>query len=92
MTGEYISALDTSIVYSDELPGHIRAFATPSLDGGYTIVVNLKLNGESQRKAVEHELFHILSGDFNSELPVIYIEKSALEKRKPAPITSMDSD
>ncbi len=88
--GEYLCKPDADIVYSDELPGHIRAFVLPKMDGGYTIVVNLKLNDESRRRAVEHELCHIFSNDSQSPLPVILIEKAALEgpaftERKKAP-------
>jgi len=77
--GEYLCELDADIVYSDELPGHIRAFVMPKMDGGYTIVVNLKLNDESRRRAVEHELRHIFSNDSQSPLPVVLIEKAALK-------------
>ncbi len=81
--GEYLCELDAEIVYSDELPFHIRAFVVPKMDGGYTIVVNLKLNDESRQRAVEHELRHIFQNDAESLLPVILIEKGALEN--PAP-------
>lgn|GEM_PF-1928428 len=77
--GEYIGFADAEIVYSDELPGHIRAFVLPREDGGHTIVVNLKLNDEARRKAVEHELRHILARDTDSPLPVVLLEKAALE-------------
>ncbi|MGI6193215.1 MAG: hypothetical protein ACOYI3_06625 [Christensenellales bacterium] len=82
--GEYVCFADADIVYSDELPGHIRAFLLPKLDGGYTIVVNLKLNDEARRKAVEHELKHIFSKDSESSLPVIFLEKSALPHETPS--------
>lgn len=77
--GEYLCLADADIVYSDDLPCHIRAFVLPKLEGGYTIVVNLKLNDEARRKAVEHELCHIFSKDLESPLPVVFLEKAALK-------------
>ncbi len=56
-----------------------QGICNAKMDGGYTIVVNLKLNDESRRRAVEHELCHIFSNDSQSPLPVILIEKAALE-------------
>lgn len=55
------------------MPGSIRAF-TVLKDGFYTIVINAILDRKQQLKEYNHEMNHILNGDFDSGLSADLIE------------------
>lgn len=52
---------------SQDLPTTIDGFTVASNDDWYTIFINDKLSPEQKQKAYEHELEHILCGDFSKE-------------------------
>ena len=57
-----------------DLPHSIRAITLLDDDGWYNIYINARLNAHMRKKAYEHELEHIRRGDWESDLPVWYIE------------------
>lgn len=58
-----------------DLPNRIKGFARDNLDGSYTIILNSRLNLETQRKTFRHELEHIERDDFYSDLAADRIER-----------------
>ncbi len=67
--------METYNVQLMDLPPSIKGFARNNPDGSYTIILNSRLNLETQRKSMEHELEHIKRGDFYSGLVADQIEK-----------------
>ena len=63
-----------------DLPHSIRAITLLDSDGFYNVYINARLNAYMRRKAYEHELEHIRRGDWESDLPVWYIEMLVREK------------
>ena len=57
-----------------DLPHGVRGFTWLDEDGLYNIYINARLNSEMRRQAYRHELEHIRRGDWQSELPVWFIE------------------
>ena len=51
------------------LPFGIKGFTIPSPDGWFNIYINDRLSREEQEKVYDHEVAHIMNGDFDSELP-----------------------
>ena len=49
-----------------DLPTSIRGLTKQNPDGSYTILINARMNDETQRKAYAHEVRHIEFEDFNS--------------------------
>lgn len=56
------------------LPCSIHAYVVRSLDGSYTIVINSRLNHETQLAAYAHEFRHIQDKDFDKDCGVDSIE------------------
>lgn len=56
--------LDVNVVLAD-MPGTISAYTVANPDFSYTIVLNSRLNHERQRRAYNHEMFHIENGDYD---------------------------
>lgn len=52
----------------------VGGMVTPNDDGSFSIYINSNLSEERQKKALDHELEHILRGDFWNGLPVSEIE------------------
>ena len=66
--------LDTKVLLVN-LPTAIKGYTVPSRDGQfYTIVINAKLDRETQESTYDHECQHILNGDFEKRLPADIIE------------------
>lgn len=74
MHGEYLPALDTTITFAHTLPGTIHAFVTHTPEGGYTVVVNARLDECTIRSVIAHELRHIARLHLHSELPAAQLE------------------
>jgi len=62
-----------------DLPPSIKGFARDNSDGSYTIILNSRLNLETQRKCMKHELEHIKRNDFYSDLAADQIERERHE-------------
>jgi hypothetical protein len=56
-----------------DLPCSIRGF-TKKVSGGYTIVLNAKLNREQNEKTLKHELDHIENDDLFRDLDIQEVE------------------
>ena len=66
--------LDTRVLLVN-MPTTIKGYTVPSRDGQfYTIVINSKLNRETQESTYDHECRHILNGDFEKKLQADIIE------------------
>lgn len=65
---------DVTIRYID-LPGSVKSFVKEK-DGDYTIVLNARLNRETQQEACKHEMEHLDNEDFQ-KADVQKIEKTA---------------
>lgn len=57
-----------------DMPSRIRAYTVANKDLSYTIVVNARLNHETQMKAYQHELDHIQHGDYEKKCSADLIE------------------
>jgi len=75
MHNEYLAHLDTVIAYTDTLPCTVRSFVRPAPDGGYIVVVNKKLDEQTIRAAIAHELRHIALRHLHSTSPAAKLEK-----------------
>lgn len=47
------------------LPNKVRAFTIPD-NGDYVILLNSNLTAEMQKESYEHELNHIMNGDYDN--------------------------
>ncbi len=57
-----------------DLPTTIRSYVILNRDDTYTVVINARLNRETQLKAYAHELLHIQRGDHRRSCSVDLIE------------------
>ena len=57
-----------------DMPSRIRAYTVANKDLSYTIVINSRLNHETQMKAYQHELNHIQNGDYEKKCSSDLIE------------------
>ena len=69
--------MDDVFVYLVNIPGKVREFVMPCLDG-YTIYIDEKLDRQAQQRAYRHALKHIKNADFDKEQST-YIELYAHE-------------
>lgn len=53
----------------------VNAITTPNNDGSYTIAVNSRLSAQAQRKAILHEISHIVNDDFSDFQHASIIER-----------------
>ena len=51
------------------LPFGIKGFTIPSPDGCFNIYINNRLSYEEQKVTYDHEVDHIMNGDFDKDLP-----------------------
>ena len=65
--------LDANVILMD-MPATIRAYTLVNADSSYSIVVNARLNHETQLEAYRHELEHISQGDYNKKCSADLIE------------------
>ncbi|WAX05247.1 hypothetical protein AC844P1_00036 [Anaerostipes phage AC844P1] len=56
--------LEINVVIRDN-PFGVRGSVNKNEDGSYTIFINAHLNTEQQHEVYEHEVRHILNGDFD---------------------------
>ena len=68
-------------VFLVDFPNSGREMVIPNEDDSYTILINAKLSYESQLKAYEHAMQHILNDDFSKD-NVQEIEAVAHERTK----------
>lgn len=66
--------ITTTIV---DMPTTIRSYVIAGLDSTFCIVINAKLSHEAQLKAYQHEINHIINGDFDKKGDVGLIEINA---------------
>lgn len=59
------------------LPCSIRSFVVSNSDMTYTIVLNARMAHEIQIRAYEHEVNHILNGDYEKKCDVNIMELNA---------------
>ena len=77
-----IIGLDTRVLLCN-LPTTIQGFTTISRDGQfYTIVINAKLDKETQKQTYIHECGHIINGDFEKHISADMIETEARRREK----------
>lgn len=60
-----------------ELPTTVRSFVVVNNDMTYTVILNSKLNHEQNILSYQHELDHILRGDYEKKCSVDFIEINA---------------
>lgn len=59
------------------LPGCVNGVVRLSDDGFYNVYINANLSPEAQRRAVLHELRHIVRDDFYNALSIEEVEADA---------------
>ena len=64
---------DTRVFIMD-LPHSIRGFSRKNRDGSHSIILNAHMNYETQLNTYQHEIEHIIKGDYNNYVDVDYIE------------------
>lgn len=57
------------------LPPRVEACVTPNDDGTFSIYVNAMLSEAARKRAVRHEIEHIMNDHLYSSEPVAKIEK-----------------
>lgn len=53
---------------------NVGGMVTPNEDGSFSVYLNANLSQERQKKALQHELEHIINGDFWSGEPIQSME------------------
>lgn len=64
------------------LPTTVRSFVVANKDMTYTVILNCKLSHEQNLISYQHELTHILQGDYEKKCSVDLIEINAHEFSK----------
>ncbi len=57
-----------------DLPTQIKALTVKDRDGGYTVIVNSRLNYEQQQQSFLHELRHIINCDLEKDCSIDELE------------------
>lgn len=73
--------IDHNVILED-LPTTVRGFVRRQEDF-YTVVLNARSSSDGQKKTYEHELYHIINGDFDRDCPVGQIEAEAHGRERP---------
>ena len=60
-----------------ELPTTVRSFVVANNDMTYTVILNSKLSREQNILSYQHELEHILRGDYEKKCSADFIEITA---------------
>lgn len=68
---------DEIFTYYMNMPTSIRSFVVSHGNATYTIMINSRICHEQQLSAYQHELKHILNGDYNKYDSVDQIELTA---------------
>lgn len=55
-----------NVAYAD-MPTTIRSYVVANLDGSYTVILNSKLSHEQNIISYNHEVDHILNGDYEKK-------------------------
>lgn len=61
-------------VYMVPLPGDINGAVTVDADGYPSVYINDLLSPEARRRALAHELHHIVRDDLYNDLPITEVE------------------
>ena len=61
-------------VFLVDLPHDIKGFCTKNTDDSYTMLINARLNSETQTATYDHEIAHIENGDYDTSINVGSIE------------------
>lgn len=70
---------NVNVVYAD-MPVSVHSYVVVNADESYTIVINSRLSHEQNLVSYNHELYHILNGDYEKECSADLIEISAHSK------------
>lgn len=73
--------LDINTIYYT-MPTTIRSFVVANPDSSFTIVLNSNLSRERNLISYQHELEHILNGDYDKQCDVDIIELNAHINRR----------
>lgn len=68
---------DEIYTYYTDMPTSIRSFVISHGNSSYTIMLNARIGYDQQLSAYNHELHHILNGDYNKSDSVDLIESTA---------------
>lgn len=68
-------------VYLIDLPDGVRGCTVPGANNDFTIYIDKRLSDEQQLKTYQHELRHILEGDFE-KADVVEIEAGTHKKEE----------
>ena len=60
-----------------ELPIRVEGVTLPNSDGSFSVYINSLLPDERREEVLRHELRHIASEHFYTEMPVEYMERQA---------------
>ncbi len=63
-----------------DLPTQIKALTVKNRDGGYTVILNSRLNYEQQQQSFLHELKHICNCDLEKDCDIDEIEENYLKE------------
>ena len=59
------------------MPTAIRSYVVANMDDSYTIMLNSRLSREQNLRSYQHEIEHILNGDYEKKCDVDIIEINA---------------
>lgn len=65
-----------NVAYAD-MPTSIRSYVVACQNNFFTVVLNSRLNAEQNLLSYQHELDHILNGDYDKKSDVDIIELNA---------------
>ena len=68
---------DGITTYYADMPAAIKSYVVCNSDSTYTIILNSKLSYEQNLISCEHEIKHILNGDYEKKCNVDIIEINA---------------
>lgn len=57
----------------------VRGFTIQDEQGDYNIYINSRYPSVCQRKTIQHELQHIINGDFDKHIPAHIVERDMNE-------------
>ena len=69
--------MDEFFIRGLELPLSVKGITVLDSDGNYNVYINILLSDETQLKAVEHEITHIIKEHFYDYEPVVHNELEA---------------
>lgn len=69
--------MDNVYVNLSDLPAAVRSFVVANADQTYTIMLNSRLSREQNLISYQHELAHIMNGDYEKRCSADMIEIAA---------------